>query len=131
MENSKNLIGAVFVIMATVFMASGASAADDDLSDLVESVGCDAIGGTTIPQPAGSAITACCTETECYICDENGGDCTLDDSYRDPTNPTAGNFTKPVLNAGTMIERPGTNPPANTRVKPTAPEAAIQNLIRN
>lgn len=49
---------------------------------------CELLGGTVIPQPPGSAITACCYdegETRgCWICDENGNDCVFDEANARP-----------------------------------------------
>ena len=42
---------------------------------------CRLDGGTIIPQPAGSTITACCYDDDlkgCWICDEAGNDCVFD-----------------------------------------------------
>lgn len=136
MENSKNLLRAFFVIATTVFMASSASAANDDVSDLIELAGCDAIGGTVIPQPAGSAITACCTETDCYICDANEDNCELD-VFSKPTGdgkpgrPAAGTLSKPAVNGGSMIVQPDTNTTIGTPAKPIVRKSIIQNLKRN
>ncbi len=39
---------------------------------------CSALGGTVIEQPRGSAITACCYNDGCWICDSKGEDCSFD-----------------------------------------------------
>lgn len=128
MENSKNLIRALLVIATTVFMASSASAAGVDLSDLLEDFGCNAIGGETTSQPEDSSMTACCTPDACYICDANGKNCDKEDDYREPAT---GRLTKPELKSGTMIVRPDTNTTVGTPVKPTTRKPIMQMRIQN
>ncbi len=46
---------------------------------------CRATGGEWIDQPPGSAITACCADDGCVICDENGNECEHDPPYSQPS----------------------------------------------
>jgi len=124
MENSKNLIRALFLVAATVLMVSSATAEnDDDISILIELVGCEDAGGTSYPQPDGSTITACCTPDECYVCDQDGDNCEIAKS--------AGGISKPAANTGTMVEWPGTKPTVGTHTKPIVRESIMQKLKRN
>lgn len=128
MENSKNLVRALFVIAATVSMANSSSAAGVDLSDLLETFGCNAIGGEEFPQPEGSNITSCCTPLACYVCDENGKDC---DMEADNRKPATGRLSKPVLKSGTMIMPPDTNTTIGTPAKPITRKPIMQMRIQN
>jgi len=90
MRNFNNIVRALCVVLAMVFMASSAKAASSEVD--IEALQCPLLGGTTIPQPAGSTITACCYDDGCYICDANGSNCEFDPAYKG-TEGEAANFT--------------------------------------
>lgn len=53
---------------------SAVRAADNNDGKAIE---CELLGGDVVAQPPGSAITACCYESGCWICDAQGNDCTF------------------------------------------------------
>jgi len=76
-------------LAATIYLTHGyfdsANAANNPIEKWYKGVAvCVANGGTEIPQPPGSSITACCTNDPdnevqyCIICDEYGEDCQMD-----------------------------------------------------
>ena len=77
--------------LGSLGMASGSpSFAADDVpaeTDMIHQ--CVVLGGTEIPQPPGSQITACCYDDPesvfqgCYICDEFGQDCLFEPATPD------------------------------------------------
>ena len=86
---------ATLLIIATAFgfataPAAPSIAAPNQTPQDGKIIECQLLGGTVIPQPPGSAITACCYDgadggpAGCWICDANGNDCTFDESYRRP-----------------------------------------------
>lgn len=68
-------------------LAGGRVLAADNDGKVIE---CELLGGDVVAQPAGSAITACCYEDGCWICDAQGNDCTFD-----PTADRIGPSTPP------------------------------------
>lgn len=134
MENSKNLVRA-FVVLASIFMASNAIAAQDSAPDHSVTE-CELLGGDKQTQPPGSTITTCCYETGCFICDQNEENCTFDPKYKStdggkPVHPAGGRLTKPVLKPGTMIMQPDTNTTVGTPAKPIVRKSIMQQLKRN
>lgn len=63
----------VCAVITTICMVNSAKA--ESTKDLIETFGCEALGGVATPQPAGSTITTCCVFDECFLCDENEEDC--------------------------------------------------------
>ena len=73
------LAGLSLLSAAAAAAQSGHGSAED--FELV----CRATGGQWIDMPPGNAITACCDEAGCVICDENGNDCVHDPAYSRPS----------------------------------------------
>ncbi|SOE19026.1 hypothetical protein SAMN05877838_3976 [Hoeflea halophila] len=68
------VLAAIFSVSSMSVAAAPPKGATSDTAILE----CRALGGTVIKQPRGSAITACCYDDGCWICDENGSDCSFD-----------------------------------------------------
>jgi len=81
------LAGALVLLAALTSTVSAAPVKKERTGD-GKVLECELLGGTVVPQPPGSAITACCYESGCWICDANGNDCTFDEAY---------GFKRPVL----------------------------------
>ena len=75
---------------------------------------CELLGGTVVPQPRGSNITACCYDEGevrgCWICDENGNDCTFDEAYQDQGPAQRPWVLSPVFQTPTPIRLQITTP---------------------
>ncbi len=91
---------------------------------------CEVLGGTIIKQPQGSAITACCYNDGCWICDANGSDCSFDAASLKRFRPN-----KAPANSGAVAVQPKkssgpavTNPRAKIAVKSS--KSLIRSLNR-
>jgi hypothetical protein len=84
------LISATALVLTSLAVSSPSMAAPNNHQGNNDGkvLECELLGGTVVPQPAGSNITACCYDEGeirgCWICDENGNDCTFDEAYRNP-----------------------------------------------
>jgi hypothetical protein len=66
--------GTLLLAVAGAVLTGQALAADND-GKVIE---CELLGGDVVAQPPGSAITACCYENGCWICDAQGNDCSFE-----------------------------------------------------
>ncbi|MEH6726876.1 MAG: hypothetical protein V7703_12010 [Hyphomicrobiales bacterium] len=91
-------------VLAAIFCLSSISAQAAPPEGTISNTAileCGTLGGTVIKQPRGSAITACCYDDGCWICDAKGKDCSFD-----ATALKRFQQQKPQANSGAVVVKP-------------------------
>lgn len=122
--------GVASALLAVLFSLSSMSAEAAPVKGATSNTAileCSALGGTVIKQPKGSAITACCYNDGCWICDAQGKDCSFDAASLKRLRQN-----KVPANSGAVIVKP--TKPSGSGITVKRPKMAVKSsnsLIRS